>query len=185
MTRELVTLQEGDDLALAEQTLRLGGVRHLPVIRDGKLVGLVTERAFLDRALGAKGFGRLKVGKVMTRDPEALAARDSVAYALNKMAVGRYRHVPLVDDAGVPQGMVSARDVIDFIVELCPEEILNLPPEPQLAFHPEPEGAWGGNEPGSGAAVMPPPRWRRGTSCTSSPTRRGRGRCAPPWAGCG
>ena len=35
---------------------------------------------------------------------------------------------------GVPVGMVSARDVIDFIVELCPEEILNLPSDPALAI---------------------------------------------------
>ncbi|HEX8910363.1 MAG TPA: CBS domain-containing protein, partial [Anaeromyxobacteraceae bacterium] len=47
MTRELVTLKESDDLALAEQMLRLGGIRHLPVVRDGKLVGLVTQRDLL------------------------------------------------------------------------------------------------------------------------------------------
>jgi len=64
-----------------------------------------------------------------------------VAYALNKMSVGRFRHVPVVDDRGAPVGMLTTRDLIDFIVELCPEEILNLPPQPQLAFHPEREGA--------------------------------------------
>jgi hypothetical protein len=42
--------------------------------------------------------------------------------------------------AGRPAGLLSARDVLDFVVELCPEEILNLPPEPQLAVHPTPEG---------------------------------------------
>jgi hypothetical protein len=36
--------------------------------------------------------------------------------------------------------MVTTRDLVDFIVELCPEEILNLPPQPQLELHPEPEG---------------------------------------------
>jgi CBS domain-containing protein len=58
-----------------------------------------------------------------------------VAYAVNKMSVGGFRHVPIVDDAGRPQGVVSARNVLDFVVELCPEEILNLPPEPELAVH--------------------------------------------------
>ena len=105
-----------------------------------RLLGLFTERDFLDRALGAKGFGRLQVKKVMTRDPEALSPRDSVAYALNKMHVGRYRHVPLVDGDGVPVGMVSARDLIDFLCELCPEEIMNLPPQPRYAVPRSQEG---------------------------------------------
>ena len=105
-----------------------------------RLLGLFTERDFLDRALGAKGFGRLQVKKVMTRDPEALSPRDSVAYALNKMHVGRYRHVPLVDGDGVPVGMVSARDLIDFLCELCPEEIMNLPPQPRYAVPRTQEG---------------------------------------------
>jgi len=76
----------------------------------------------------------------MTPSPETLRTKDPVAYALNKMSVGGFRHVPLVDDAGRPVGIVSAGDLVDFLVELCPEEILNLPPEPELALHPTPEG---------------------------------------------
>ncbi len=112
---------------------RVSAVMVVDRKKPRKLLGLFTERDFLDRALGAKGFGRLKVSKVMTRDPEALAAGDSVAYALNKMHVGRYRHVPVVDGGGVPVGMISARDLIDFICELCPEEIMNLPSQPKYA----------------------------------------------------
>ena len=56
------------------------------------------------------------------------------------MSVGGFRHVPVVDDAGRPAGMVSAGDVLQFVVELCPEEILNLPPEPELALHRAAEG---------------------------------------------
>jgi CBS domain-containing protein len=98
-----------------------------------KLIGVFTERDFLENALTTRGFAKVPVRKVMHRGPETLRPRDPVAYALNKMAVGRFRHVPLVDDRGVPVGMVSVRDVIDFIVELCPEEILNLPSDPALA----------------------------------------------------
>jgi CBS domain-containing protein len=104
------------------------------VDRKKRLVGIFTERDFLEKALAVRGLARMPVRKVMRKAPETLRPKDSVAYALNKMAVGRFRHVPLVDDEGLPQGMVSARDVIDFICELCPEEILNLPPEPQMAI---------------------------------------------------
>ena len=76
----------------------------------------------------------------MTPDPETLHPGDPVAYAVNKMSVGRFRHVPLVDGEGRPAGMFTIRDLADFVVELCAEEVLNLPPEPELAMHPRPEG---------------------------------------------
>ena len=109
--------------------------------RPRRLAGIFTERDFLVRAAKGRGLGRVPVGKVMTPAPEALRPEDGVAYALNKMSVGRFRHVPVVDAAGTPAGMLTTRDLVDFIVELCPEEILNLPPEPELALHPEREGA--------------------------------------------
>jgi CBS domain-containing protein len=109
--------------------------------RPRRLAGIFTERDFLVRSASSRGLGRTPVGKVMTRSPEALHPEDGVAYALNKMSVGRFRHVPVVDSDGAPAGMLTTRDLIDFIVELCPEEILNLPPEPELALHPEREGA--------------------------------------------
>jgi CBS domain-containing protein len=105
-----------------------------------QLAGIFTERDLLNRALPARGWQRAPVKKYMTPRPETLRARDPVAYAINKMSVGRFRHVPLVDGDGAPAGMISVRDIADFIVELCPEELLNLPPEPDLAIHPRPEG---------------------------------------------
>ena len=105
-----------------------------------KLSGIFTERDLVNRALPAKGWSKAPVKKFMTPAPETLRAKDSVAYALNKMSVGRFRHVPLVDEAGAPAGMISIRDIADFIVELCPEEILNLPSQPALALHRTPEG---------------------------------------------
>jgi CBS domain-containing protein len=106
-----------------------------------RLVGIFTERDYLLRSATHRGLGRLQLKKVMSPSPESLRPKDSVAYALQKMSVGRFRHVPVVDDQGLPVGMITTRDLVDFLVELCPEEILNLPPEPQLAFHPEREGA--------------------------------------------
>ncbi len=109
--------------------------------RPRRLAGIFTERDFLVRSATVRGLGRIPVGKVMTPAPEALRPADGVAYALNRMALGRFRHVPVVTPDGAPTGMLTPRDLVDFIVELCPEETLNLPPEPGLAHHPEREGA--------------------------------------------
>jgi CBS domain-containing protein len=58
MTKDLVTVREADDLALAESLLRLGGIRHLPVVRDGKLVGILTQRDVLRSGLSGKPSAR-------------------------------------------------------------------------------------------------------------------------------
>ncbi len=138
-----VTVPPDAPVARAVELMRARKVSAVLVVERAKprrLVGIFTERDLVNRALPARGWARARVEKFMTRAPEALRAGDPVAYAVNKMSVGRFRHVPVVDDAGRAAGILSARDVLDFVVELCPEELLNLPPEPELADHPRAEG---------------------------------------------
>lgn len=108
--------------------------------RTRRIVGIFTERDLVGRALGVRGWAKAPVRRFMTPAPETLRLRDPVAYAFNKMSVGRFRHVPIVDDEGRAAGVVSTTDLVDLIVELCPEEVLNLPPEPGPANHLRPEG---------------------------------------------
>jgi CBS domain-containing protein len=110
------------------------------VDRKKKLVGIFTERDLVNRALPTRAWASAPVKKFMTPSPETLRRKDPVAYAINKMSVGRFRHVPLVDAQGRPDGMMSAGDLLEYLVELCPEELLNLPSEPKLAIHPTAEG---------------------------------------------
>ena len=72
-------------------------------------------------------------GPVMTRNPETLEPDNSIAFALNKMSVGGYRHIPIVE-GDKPIGVLSVRDVVDFLVDLFPEDVLNLPPTPNNAI---------------------------------------------------
>jgi CBS domain-containing protein len=119
----------------AAELMRKKKVSAVLVKKGAKLVGIFTENDLIGRAMAAKSWARAPVKKFMTPNPEVLRMGDPVAYALNAMSVGRFRHVPLVGKDGKPAGVLSIRDIIDFIVELCPEEILNLPPEPELAVH--------------------------------------------------
>jgi len=86
MSRDLVTVNGSDDLALAEQMLRLGGIRHLPVVEHGKLVGLLTHRDLLSSA--------------MTRPAATTQARD--AMTASRIAAG-----PTRDSCRAPQEVVS------------------------------------------------------------------------------
>ncbi|HXQ23509.1 MAG TPA: CBS domain-containing protein [Candidatus Acidoferrales bacterium] len=99
---------------------------------NGRLTGIFTERDVLTKIVGTTiDLDRTTVETVMTRNPESLSPDDRVSYALNKMSVGGFRHIPLVDDDGHPVGVVSMRNVVDYIVDLFGTDVLNLPPSPQ------------------------------------------------------
>jgi len=93
-----------------------------------KLVGIFTERDILYRIVDrGKNPATLPLSEVMTSDPEVLSMHSTIAYALNKMSVGGFRHVPIVDDEHRPAFVVSVRDVVEFLVEAFPREVLTLP----------------------------------------------------------
>jgi CBS domain-containing protein len=104
------------------------------VAQGGRLVGIFTERDVLTKVVFRDHGSALKVESVMTRRPETLEATASIAYALNKMSVGGYRHIPVVERSGRPIGVLSVRDIVDFLVELFPDGVLNLPPSPEQAI---------------------------------------------------
>jgi CBS domain-containing protein len=95
----------------------------------GRLTGILTERDVLTRVAGAgRDPRRTVVREVMTPNPDALTARDRVAYAVHRMSVAGYRTVPLVDADRRPTGVVTVSDVIRWLAQLFPEAVLNLPP---------------------------------------------------------
>jgi CBS domain-containing protein len=103
--------------------------------REGRAVGIFTERDVLRRVAFAGLDQDHPVSEVMTEDPETLAPDDGIAFALNKMIVGGYRHIPIVDPEGRPLAVLSLREVVSYVVELLPGRVLNLPPHPRLEAH--------------------------------------------------
>jgi CBS domain-containing protein len=110
--------------------------RHLGcvgVTADGSLrshlTGIFTERDVLLKVIDCgRNPATLPLSEVMTPDPESLSLDARLAWALNMMSVGGFRHVPVVDERGWPSFIVSVRDIVQFLVESFPAEILNLPP---------------------------------------------------------
>lgn len=95
-----------------------------------RLVGIFTERDVLLRVVDrGRDPASMRIAEVMTRDPEHLPLESTIAWVLNKMCVGGFRHVPIVDEAGRPVFVVSVRDVVELLVEAFPHEVLNLPVE--------------------------------------------------------
>jgi CBS domain-containing protein len=112
------------------------------VTRAGKLKGIFTERDVLTTVVGrAVDVSKTPVRKLMTPNPEYLRPTDSIAHALNKMSIGGYRHVPLVNNALTPVGVISVRDIVNYLVRFFPKSVMNLPILPRGNYAKEREGA--------------------------------------------
>ena len=86
----------------------------LLVCEDGRRGGLFTDRDAVVRGAG-KRLEAFAVRDFMTPDPVVLRHEDTLAVAVHKMAVGEFRHIPIVDEAGSPVGVVAAADVFRHI----------------------------------------------------------------------
>jgi CBS domain-containing protein len=108
--------------------------------RDGRLHGLASEKDILVKFVDKELPGTTPVREIMATRLETLCPEDTVGTAIQVMARGGYRHVPLADADGKILGMMSARDIVSFIVEHFPAEVFNLPPRPDQRMV-SPEGA--------------------------------------------
>ena len=129
--RPPVTVPESATIRDAIRLMLEREIGAVLVVRDGRAIGIFTERDLL-RRVGTSGVDQGRpLGEVMTPDPETLGLDDGIAFALNRMIVGGYRHIPIVDDAGAPLAVLSLREVVALVVSLLPGRVLNLPPEPR------------------------------------------------------
>ena len=117
------------------QLMREGNRGAVLVVSNETLVGIFTERDVLMRVAGqSTDFEQTAISQLMTVDPVSLPVDASVAFALNKMLIEGFRHIPLVDDQNRPIAVVSMRDLIDYLSNFFSREILNLPPVPRVGF---------------------------------------------------
>ncbi len=80
---------------------------------EGKLVGILTERDMLKRVVAREvDAANTPVSKVMTTGVKTARVEDEVADCLRQMSNGRFRHLPVLDEQGRPDGMVSQGDFV-------------------------------------------------------------------------
>ena len=127
MTREVVTLAEDDTLADARTCMERGRIRHLPVVRGSKLVGLVTHRDLLSASFSVfaevsaqeerRLFRQIPVRELMHDAyavPSTVRVRDAAKVMLDK----QYGCLPVVDGEGNLLGIVTEADFLHLAVRM-------------------------------------------------------------------
>lgn len=123
MREEFASLREDDRLDLADQVMKLGRVRHLPVLApDGRLVGIVSSRDLLEASLttvlsfdaaARRSFlHSVAVAEVMRREVETVDPTTPLGVAASRMIRHKIGCLPVVRPDGVMVGLVTETDLM-------------------------------------------------------------------------
>ena len=140
--REPLRMPPGSSLADCVRAIQRGGVGDSVFVcdRNGRLVGILTERDIFARLVAGHVDLAQPVETCWNTEPKTLRLDQTILDAIDLMQTGKYRNIPLVDDDGTLIGVVRQNDIIRYLAESFPEELLNLPPRPHQSMK-EPEGA--------------------------------------------
>jgi CBS domain-containing protein len=134
---EPVTVPPGTSLADCVAAIQRTGTGDSVFVTqpDGRLVGLLAERDIFGRIVGGDVDLNQPVETMMTTSWHHLHFEETVRDAIDLMKTGRYRNVPLLDDEDHLMGVIRPQDVLKYLAEAFPEELLNLPPRPHQRMH--------------------------------------------------
>ena len=128
MSTDLVTLTEDETLAHAQRCMARGRIRHLPVVRDGRLVGLVTHRDLLAASFSIfaevehneqrRIFDTVRVVDAMHRDVVTVPPELTVSRAAQILLDNKYGCLPVVDAEGLLVGILTEADFLRLTVRL-------------------------------------------------------------------
>lgn len=148
-TRNLKTIGADEPLARAILAMTDAGIRHLPVVRSGELVGILSDRDLFIAVGGlldvqrsgsskesASQAGLRKVSDIMTREVKTLPLESTVGPAARLMVEHKIGAIPLMDGDRLV-GIVSETDLLRAFRDLClttsPDHACHMPVQAQMA----------------------------------------------------
>jgi CBS domain-containing protein len=126
MEEKVVTISVGDRLSTVEDIMTLGGVRHMPVVRAGRLVGVVSERDLLRASLSSLDPRRqerrafleaIDISQVMSAPPVIVDSDAPVEEAARIMADNKIGCLPVMRGEELV-GMLTETDLLRYFADL-------------------------------------------------------------------
>jgi len=113
-----ITVSPDDRVGDVLKLMAAHGIGCVVAVEGDKPVGIFSERDALRKInSSAKSVAGLPIREFMTPNPQTLVADAKIAFAVERMDLGGYRHLPIVDAGGVLIGIISARDILRHLTE--------------------------------------------------------------------
>ena len=128
--REPAIVTPGTSIGDAVERMQRNGGEALLICDGDRLVGILTERDVMLKVLARGVDPEASVDRFMTARPDTLTGDATVEDALRLMERGGYRTIPLTEGDDKVVGVLRQQDIVEFVAEAFPQEILNLPPRP-------------------------------------------------------
>lgn len=137
--RKPLIIKKGETLKVTLKKMKKDRRGSVLIESKGKLVGIFTERDLLTRVLPDQVSLSKKIDDFMSTKMAILSPDDSMAKAISIMNENGVRHVPIVNKKKLTiEGIISVRDVLDYLADHFPAEVYNLPPDlNQISRQPE------------------------------------------------
>ena len=128
MTRDPLCVETSSPLSTVLGALQARRTGAALVCRGGIICGIFTERDFLKVVKEGCSLED-PIERFMIRDPEVFSSKGTLAEAMRKMSLGRYRHLPIVDGESRPIGMLKIKNIVHFLVQHLSRAVYNATPE--------------------------------------------------------
>src|SRR5215470_1555713 len=114
MTANPVTISPQDTLATAREKMTNGKFRRLPVVQDGALVGILTDRDVL-RFVGSED--RTRVDGAMTESPLTISPTTPIEEAVRLMRKHQFSGLPVIENGKIA-GIITTSDIMQAFLEV-------------------------------------------------------------------
>jgi CBS domain-containing membrane protein len=128
MVKEVATLDVNDELSLANDIMRLGRIRHLPVVDGSRLVGIVSERdLFRSSLVQVLGYGgadsrnlmkTVRIKDIMVKEVTTISPEAKLYDAVNLMIEKKIGCLPVVEDDRLV-GLITETDIMRHYLQVC------------------------------------------------------------------
>jgi CBS domain-containing protein len=110
--RRVYSIDADSTVLEASRFMMEHSIGALPVLRDGEIVGIISERDVMNRVVAAARMpGTTKVAEVMTANPKSISVDETIDNCLFLMREFGFRHLPITDGKQL-KGLVSLRDIL-------------------------------------------------------------------------
>lgn len=120
MIKDVKTVSSSQSIMKASRCMKEYNIRHVPVVDEGKLVGIICKSDLArwcceqkwDQGISRKELGLTTIGKIMTRDVLSIRATESIEKAAELLENKEFHALPVVDNSQNLIGIITTADII-------------------------------------------------------------------------